>query len=123
MILIVEDDPIARRALQALFAARGLNVKAVPSAEDALDFLDTAGDDGGREAPDMVLIDIDLPGMSGLELLTRLRARHPSIPCTLMSANSHDVSGPFARAVPFLPKPLDLRRLIGLVTSSHGGNA
>lgn len=110
MILIVEDDPVARRALVSLLRARGIESKAVESAEDALDALHQESE------PGMVLIDIDLPGMSGLDLVRTLQAQHPSLSCTLMSANPHDVSGKDDRKeVPFLSKPLDLHRLLSVL--------
>lgn len=111
MILIVEDDPLARRALRSLFIAHGYETDAVESAEDALERLEDE-----HKRLHMVLIDIDLPGMNGLELLRRLQRDHPEIPCTLMSAAEHDLTlRAGQRAVPFLPKPLDLRRLFTLV--------
>ena len=106
MILIVEDDPLSRRALQSLMASNGFVCRAVPSAEDALNAL------RGPEQPGLVLIDIDLPGMSGLQLLHQLQQANPCLPCSLMSANDHDLSPPAGdRAVPFFPKPLNLKRL------------
>jgi CheY-like chemotaxis protein len=112
MILIVEDDPIARRALQSLFATNGYPSQAVPSAEDALDRLH------GAQHPALVLIDIDLPGMNGLDLLTRLQHEYPSLNCTLMSANDHALTRTGYRPVPFFPKPLDLRRLLKFLQSA-----
>jgi DNA-binding NtrC family response regulator len=106
MILIVEDDPIARRALQSLFATNGYPSRAVPSAEDALEVLHKA------DHPGLVLIDIDLPGMNGLDLLTQLQHEFPKLNCTLMSANDHALTRSGYRAVPFFAKPLDLRRLL-----------
>jgi DNA-binding NtrC family response regulator len=113
MVLIVEDDPLSRRALQSLIAANGYPCCAVPSAEDALTALK------GREEPEIVLIDIDLPGMSGLQLLQQLQKAHPRMPCSLMSANDHDLSPPAGgRAVPFFPKPLNLNRLFTFLQNS-----
>jgi CheY-like chemotaxis protein len=109
MILIVEDDPIARRALQSLFTANGYESQGVSSGEAALQVL------AGPGAPDIVLIDIDLPGMSGLELLRAVRARHPTVSCTLMSANEQNflaAEGRQADGVEFYPKPLDWRRVL-----------
>lgn len=106
MILIVEDDPIARRALQSLFAASGHKARAVPSAEDALVELDAP------DHPRTVLIDIDLPGMNGLQLLQRIRTEHPDVSCSLMSANDYAASRDARSTVPFFPKPLDWKRLL-----------
>lgn len=109
LVLIVEDDPIARRALVSLLHARGIQSRAVESAEDALQTLH-------KVDPGMVLIDIDLPGMSGLELVRMLQKEHPDLPCTLMSANPHDVSArEDRREVPFFAKPLDLHRLLSML--------
>jgi two-component system response regulator FlrC len=109
MILIVEDDPIARRALVSLFAAKGLATKAVPTAEDALIALDAP------EIPQTVLIDIDLPGMNGLELLERIRGEHPEVSCSLMSANDYAATRDPRQAVPFFPKPLDWKHLLSVL--------
>ena len=113
MILIVEDDPIARRALQSLFTSNGYPTQAVPSAEDALETLHAS------DQPALVLIDIDLPGMDGLDLLTRLQQEYPRLNCTLMSANDHALTRTGYRAVPFFPKPLDLRRLLGFLRTAQ----
>ena len=113
-ILIVEDDPIARRALQSLFTTNGYASRAVPSAEEALDTLHK------QEHPGLVLIDIDLPGMNGLDLLTRLQQEYPALNCTLMSANDHALTRLGYRAVPFFAKPLDLRRLLTFLHDTQG---
>jgi DNA-binding NtrC family response regulator len=112
LILIVEDDPIARRALQSVFASNGYSSVAVPSAEDALSALHSA------DQPQVVLIDIDLPGMNGIDLLTRLQEEYPGLNCTLMSANDHALTRNGYRAVPFFPKPLDVRRLLKFLRSA-----
>ena len=112
-ILIVEDDPIARRALQSLFSSNGYPNRAVPSAEDALNVLHKS------DHPGIVLIDIDLPGMNGLDLLTRLQQEYPDLNCTLMSANDHALTRLGYRAVPFFPKPLDLRRLLSFLGAAR----
>ena len=107
MILVVEDDPLARRAIQSLFAANGYPCKAVNSAEDALEALNGADQSG------IALIDIDLPGMNGVQLVKQLQVKYPRLSCTLMSANDHDLSATrVGREVPFFAKPLDLKRLL-----------
>jgi CheY-like chemotaxis protein len=135
MILIVEDDPLSRRALQFLLASKGYTSRAVGSAEEALDVLHSAEQAGGRTSPrqplpEMLLIDVDLPGMSGVQLVKCVQALHPRLPCTLMSANHQELlqrdpatartesPGSLAaprRHVPFLPKPLDFGKLMTVV--------
>ena len=61
-ILIVEDEPKMRRLLEMSLGEDGHNVTAVPDAETGLKFL-------RRESADLVLTDLKLPGMSGLEFL------------------------------------------------------
>jgi signal transduction histidine kinase/ActR/RegA family two-component response regulator len=66
-VLLVEDATDTREALQRIFERRGCRVRTAATAEEALDL-------AARETPDIVLSDIGLPGMSGLEFLPRLRA-------------------------------------------------
>lgn len=115
MILIVEDDPLARRALQSLFAARGHACRAVPSAEDALNVVE-----GMATLPELVLVDIDLPGMNGLELVKLLQLSHPGLACAMMSANEYE-SAPRAQAVPFVAKPLSLSKLLSVLSRMNSG--
>lgn len=67
-ILIVEDSTDTREALERIFQRRECQVTTASSAEQALDLV-------LRETPEIVISDIGLPGMSGLELMTKLRAR------------------------------------------------
>jgi CheY-like chemotaxis protein len=130
MILIVEDDPVSRRALQTVLTTRGYASQGVGSAEEALAALctlDSGRDGSAARLPEMVLIDVDLPGMSGLQLLQLLRAAYPHLHCMLMSAHHRELlaseddpdpgtepaTPPFD--VPFLPKPLDLQKLLTMV--------
>ena len=109
MILIVEDDPLARHALQKLLSSRGYRTRAVGSGEAALIELQNS------EKPHMLLIDVDLPGMTGLDLVRELRATRPELRCTLMSGESGDSVRQAGLMIPFLSKPLDTKRLLLLV--------
>lgn len=66
-VLVVDDDPEVRAALRALFESKGHRVADAPDAASALAAAD-------KEAPDVALIDIGLPGLDGCELALRLRA-------------------------------------------------
>ena len=82
-ILIVDDHPLMRKGIaMTIDAERDLKVTGqVDSAEEALEKLDAIG-------PDLVIIDISLPGMNGLELVKHLQALHPELP--LMVVSRHD---------------------------------
>src|SRR3954447_13043665 len=82
-VLLVEDERVSRRALTALLDASGYSTEAVESAEDALKALR-----GGRHAPEVALIDLNLPGMSGLDLIDRLKQLAPDVFPVLITATS-----------------------------------
>lgn len=80
-VMVVEDEPNARRALTALLESDGYDSVGVESAEDALAELD------GFPA-EVFLVDVRLPGMSGLDLISEVRARIPEAICIVMTAFS-----------------------------------
>ncbi len=88
-ILIVDDEVELRENLQDLLEFKGFNVLAYPNAEDALAEFDSL-------QPDAALLDIQLPGIDGLELLQRIRKKRPDLPVAMVSASS--VRGVLAQA-------------------------
>jgi DNA-binding NtrC family response regulator len=108
-VLCVEDDPRLRAALLTDLEEAGLEVRAVGSAEDALPLiLDT-------EAPDLVLLDVRLPGMSGIELV-RAATERGALPPTLVISGeatiSETVEGLRLGVLDFLEKPFGRERLL-----------
>jgi two-component system, NtrC family, response regulator AtoC len=106
-LLVVEDDPSVRRSLAEMLAEEGFAVETATSAEQALGLL-------GDAAPDVILSDVRMPGMSGLELLKLLRERLPAVDVILMTA--YEDMPTVARAMregafDFLVKPLRLAEL------------
>jgi two-component system response regulator AtoC len=81
-ILIVEDDESTRRYLAALLTAMGHEVACSASGEQALDRL------AKQPSPGVVVLDLVLPGMGGLEVLDRIRQSHPSLPVIVLSTVS-----------------------------------
>jgi len=113
-VLIVEDEPVSRRALKALVSSRGMQVEAVESAEEALRQVSRAG------LPTVALIDLELPGMNGMDLIRKLHGmrRETAEPFTvLMTAANMETVDRLRQdsSVPFLRKPLDFDRLMTLI--------
>ncbi|HEU4561196.1 MAG TPA: sigma-54 dependent transcriptional regulator [Longimicrobium sp.] len=110
-ILIVDDDAGARTALEFHFRREGWEVRAAGSAEQALGAVH-------EFRPDLVLTDVHMGGMSGLELLQRLSAAMPGVDVIVMTG--YDDMGTTIQAMrggayDFLAKPLDLEQLDLLV--------
>jgi len=78
-VLVVDDHPVVREGLRALLARGGFSV--VGTASEALSALEMAGKTGAE----MVVVDVALPGISGLELCRRLRRRFPKMKVVLIS--------------------------------------
>jgi len=103
-ILIVDDNEVFRLPLQRALEAAGFEVIAVPSAEDALDVLDGS-------TVDVLLTDQRLPGMDGVQLITRVKATHPAIGIIAMTAYGTIESAVEARrrgADDYLVKPFEV---------------
>jgi PAS domain S-box-containing protein len=84
-VLLVEDDASVRRLSRRALEVAGFQVLEAESGEQALRL---AADD----APDIVVTDIVMPGMSGLELADRLAARHPGVPVLFVSGYAEDAA-------------------------------
>jgi CheY-like chemotaxis protein len=109
-ILIVEDDPSVRVALLGQLASNGYSPEGVASGEEAILKAQS-------EAPDVILLDLGLPGMSGWETLQRLQddSQTRQIPAVILTAHSMPeeiIRGYAAGAVYFIPKPYDLAELL-----------
>ena len=113
-ILLVEDERISRQALTWLLTSSGFQTAAYGSAEEALHAVD-------EELPCLALVDVDLPGMSGLELVRRLRERFPSIRVVLLTAVTGDRINRFQKEhiVGYVRKPVDFPHLLKILGRFH----
>lgn len=80
-VLIVDDEPEIRVSLKSYLTGRGMNVFVAPTAEDALALLRSA-----RPTPQAVLVDLELPRLSGKEFLKLVRRSHPELPLVILTA-------------------------------------
>lgn len=117
-VLIVEDDPTIRELLSTLLGFEGWDVA---QADDGLSGLETAE----RLRPDVVLVDVTMPGLSGYELCKRLKAG-ASPPRVVMvtgrSAARDEDEGRAAGADAYLRKPFSPLELLDAVTGSENGS-
>ena len=110
-VWVVDDDESIRWVLDKSLAREGMKVKTFPGSAELLDALDEA-------APDVLLSDIRMPGLNGLDLMERVRGAHPELPVIIMTAHS-DLDAAVAAykggAFEYLPKPFDVDNVAALV--------
>src|SRR5205807_2546345 len=110
-VLAVDDNSSLLRFLVSAFTASGCAVTAAPTAEDALDRIDA-------DAFDLVVSDIKMPGLSGLDLLRAVKAKQPATPVVLITGAPSVNSAVFGLrhgAYDYLPKPFSIKEVQGLV--------
>jgi FixJ family two-component response regulator len=120
-VLIVEDEHVARNALWSLLTYSGYRPAAYASAEEVLDSPPADPRDG---SPRIALIDVDLPGMSGLELADRLEKRWPGILNVIITAADGERIEKFLaqHTAAYFRKPIDFQSLLELIGRRHGHN-
>jgi len=106
-LLIIDDDPLVNSSLQSVLQESFENVVAYTDAAEALEKIDTL-------RPDLILLDIFLGNINGLDILARLREREITIPVIMITAFSDiklAVRAIKLGAEDFIVKPLDLEQL------------
>lgn len=115
-VVVIDDDASVREALQGLFRSVGLAVKSYGSAQEYLA-------SGQPDRPGCMVLDVRLPGQSGLELQEQLSRSGTSLPIILISAHADvpmSVRGMKAGAVEFLTKPVRDQDLLDAVQEAVG---
>lgn len=116
-LLLIDDDPAHREALRGLLEPRGFVVESAAGGEEGLALAATA-------QPDLVLLDVSMPGLSGWEIAATLRQRHgPALRIVMLSGevpdrrpDAPDNTG----ADVFVTKPFDFDRLLGVISAQLG---
>jgi len=110
-VWLVDDDASIRWVLERALKSGGMTPRVFEAAEPALEAL--RGD-----APDVLLTDIRMPGLSGLDLVRRLHETRPQLPIIVMTAHAdldNAVSAYESGAFEYLPKPFDIDQVVELV--------
>ena len=111
-ILVVDDEPVIMESLAYSLRREGYEVTVSPNGLEALELFD-------KIHPDLVVLDIMLPGIDGLEVCRRLRARS-SVPIIMLTARGDEVDrilGLEIGADDYLPKPFSFRELLARIHS------
>ena len=110
-ILVIEDDRALREGLVLNFGLLGYQVDAAADGEEGMKKAFDLG-------PDLIVLDIMLPGWSGLDILTELRDHNENVPVLILSARGstdNKVDGLNIGADDYLAKPFELRELLARV--------
>jgi len=117
LVLVVDDDPAILPLIEAILEGEPILLEGVPSGLDALARLETG------LLPDVVLLDVMMPGLGGLEVLRRIKGRpgFDQVPIILLTARSRSedvVAGLEAGAAGYVVKPFHLAELKARVRSA-----
>jgi two-component system, cell cycle response regulator DivK len=104
-ILLVEDNPVNRRLAGFLLRSQGYDVVEVTNAAEALEIL-------AKDPPDLIVMDIQLPEMDGLEVTTKLKAEPATAKIPVIAVTSYAMAGDREKALAagcsgYVTKPID----------------
>ena len=111
-ILLVDDDPVVRELTSSVLRRAGHSVVGVERASTALRELEI-----DHEGFDLLITDLVMPGMTGLQLATRVRVTRPSMPVLFISGYSDELLDHAVEIEPFLAKPYSAEALLAAVGS------
>jgi len=106
-ILVVDDEPPIRELLRKYFSSRDYQVRVAPDGQQALALVD-------QKSPDIIVLDVHMPGMNGIEVLKRLRAKNYAGGVIFLTSSQDErllQEGLELGSVDILGKPVDLERL------------
>lgn len=112
-VLVVDDEPQARRLLRIALISRGFEITDARSGEEALDSL-------RQEAPDVILLDLKMPGLGGIETCRQIRERS-EVPIIVVSGEKREmekVEALESGADDYITKPFRLRELTARLRSA-----
>ena len=115
---VVDDDQSVRWVLEKALRQAGMETRSFERAEHLLEAIDT-------DAPDVLITDVRMPGMSGITLLERLHGNFPNLPIIVITAHSdleNAVAAYKGGAFEYLPKPFDIDEAVELVRKAARQN-
>jgi DNA-binding NarL/FixJ family response regulator len=116
-VLVVDDHELFRSGLRALLEEEGFDVSDAPSGDAALVTLASL-------QPDVIVMDLNMPGMSGIEATARARAVMPGVPVLMLTINREDeriVDAVRAGALGYLLKDAELDEIVAGIRAAAAG--
>lgn len=108
-VLVVDDDPGIRQVIESILADEGYEVATATNGREALDQIAT-------QPPAVVLLDLNMPVMSGWELTAQVQERGLDVPLVFMTAGARaQAEAERHHAAGYLPKPFDMDHLLRTV--------
>ncbi len=119
-ILLVEDNPVNRRLAEFLLRSQGYQVRSATTAQEAFDTIKA-------ERPDLILMDVQLPGMDGLEATRKLKAEPTTRDIPVVAVTSYAMKGDREKALAagcsgYITKPIDKDTFVQEVATVLGGS-
>ncbi len=120
-ILVVEDNPINLKLARVLLTLEGYDVYTAVDANEALAVI-------AKVRPRLILMDLQLPGMDGLELTRQLKANPETRDIVILALTAYAMKSDEKRAWDagcdgYIPKPIDTRALPGVIASALAGGS
>ncbi|HSY65778.1 MAG TPA: response regulator transcription factor, partial [Terriglobales bacterium] len=112
-VLVVDDEPQIRRVLRATLSSNGYEVVEAKSGQEAIEMV-------VAERPDLILLDVNMPGMSGLEACTKIRMSFdgPIMMVTVRNAERDKIAALDAGADDYVVKPFAIGELLARIRAA-----
>jgi CheY-like chemotaxis protein len=119
-ILVVDDNPTNLKLVRVLLTVEGYQVTTAEDAEQAMELLET-------NRPALILMDLQLPGMDGLELTRRIKSNPQTRAIKIIALTAYAMKGDEAKAIAagcdgYVTKPIDTRELPRMISRFLKGN-
>ena len=118
-VVVIDDEREILACLEEALSGEGYRVTACVSGTEAMGLL-------AHEEPDLVMLDLRMPDVNGIEVLQSLRHNHPRVPiiiCSALMSYKTDFDVVSSNVAAFLEKPLDLDNVLGTVRNLIGPSA
>jgi CheY-like chemotaxis protein len=117
-ILLVEDNPVNRRLAVFLLRSQGYEVREATTAQEAFEIIE-------KERPDLIVMDVQLPGMDGLEATRKIKAQPATADIPVIAVTSYAMKGDREKAMAagcagYVTKPIDKNIFIQEIAARLG---